>query len=540
MNTHLCLFLGLTSVDLSPLIGVIADPFIEGKICGIEGQIKVWERHAIILQTLTFLVAAFGIVVAAMQAATGRWVRASVAALSVASSLIIAYNQNFYPADNRSFERLAKKAKYKVDQFRDEVEAFPQLDEALTKDFRRKFSVLKGEIASLEEETLKNAVTTASATTYSIPGISSAYAGGLTAEVRSPDWLKKPPQDQRNLYFVGVAEGKTIEVARSNALSSARNIALEAIAAAARKSSALNAKEEYIADFTQSVVTSAEVVSTFVARNSQTGDYRTSTLLRLPKTVAAFNAESFFVERGIPYDRGLIAGIEDNTSALTATAQQATLTERSAIDSGVVYLQIEREEDRPVAEALRQTLSKVISAPGVEKAQPAQPSNVVRYFRAEDAELAGKIGKAAEEFLSNEGYKRTLTLEDLSDTQSKGAAKQVEIWLSPMSAPAPRVYLEVEQGSSPQAVEKVKSALEAKGFTVPKVEMVTGIRSDDSRVFYYKASDSQSADSLVKLLPAVGINLSRDSATKINGPSNARAAHFDVRVGKDALRDPAF
>jgi hypothetical protein len=352
--------------------------------------------------------------------------------------------------------------------------------------------------------------------------------------VRAPAWLKNPPQDERNLYFVGVAEGKSVESARSNALSSARNIAAKTIEKAARKSDRLNAKEEYIADFTQAVASSAEVVSTFVAPNTQSGTYRASTLLRLPKSVAAFNAESFFVDKGLPYDQALLRGIDSNTSALTAAARQATQAQRLAVNNGVVYLHIPREEDRPVAEALRQNLSKIISAPGVEKTAMPPTPNVVRYFRSEDATLAAEIEKAAESFLTQEGYKTDLTLENLSGTAAKGAPQQIEIWLGEIPKPGARVYLQVEKGTSQATIEKVKSALEARGFTVPEVEQVPGIRSSESRVFYYKASDAQKADSLVQSLPELGINTSPDSATKITGP--ARPGHFDLRVGKEAFR----
>ena len=279
-----------------------------------------------------------------------------------------------------------------------------------------------------------------------------------------------------------------------------------------------------------------EVVNTFVTPNTQSGTYRASTLLRLPKSVAAFNAESFFVDKGLPYDQALLSGIESNTNALAATAQQQTAVQRTAVNSGLAYIQITREEDRPVAEALRENLSKIISAPGVEKAAiPATP-NVVRYFRPEDSVLAEKIRMAAENFLSSEGYKTNLTLENLSGTPLKSAPQQIEIWLGQIPLLKPRVYLEVERGTAPEKIATLKSALEANGFTVPPVEQITGVRKHESRVFYYKASDAQKADALVQSLPDLGIQSSSDSATKITGPANARPGHFDLRISKDAFR----
>jgi hypothetical protein len=535
-----CLFLLLVIAGLSMLsetgLAVIPDQFLEGKVTVIESQIGDWERTVTVLETLTFLVAAFAVVVAIMQAASGAWVRAAVAILSGASALIVAYNQNFYAADQRAYGRLAKTVKHKVDAFRDEVEGFGPLDDATLKAFRKKFSELKSEIENLEEEMLKGQ-TTSGKTTMSWPGISSAYAEDAPAAVRAPEWLKKPPQDDRNLYFVGVAEGTSVEAARTNALASARNVAAKTIETAARKSDRLKTKEEYVADFTQAVTSPAEVVNTFVTPNIQSGTYRASTLLRLPKSVAAFNAEAFFVEKGLPYDQLLLRGIESDTSALSATSEQATQVQRTAVNNGLVYIQITREEDRPLAEALRQNLSKIISAPGVEKSVAPATPNVVRYFRPEDKKLADKVKTAAESFLNTEGYQTSLSLEDLSGTAVKGAPQQIEIWLGEIAVPTPRVYLEVEQGTPAANVAKLKSALEANGFAVPKVEQITGIPKREARVFYYKASDAQKADALVQSLPDLGIQTSRDSATKIAGPTNARPAHFDLRVSKDAFRN---
>ena len=515
----------------------IPDPFLEGKVHAIENQIIGWEHEASIIRNLTFAVIALGIIIAALQTVKPVWVKILVAVLSVSTSLIAAYTGVYYSADHRAFERLSKFAQYKVGDFRDEVEPVPHPDDTLLKVFRDKLSKIKGEIARFEEETLKNLVPSTPTTMLSWPGISSAFAADeAPSAMRAPEWLKNPPRDDRNLYFVGVAEGTSVEAARTNALESARSIAAKTIESAARKSQQLNAKEEYIADFTQAVASPAEVVNTFVTPNAQSGTYRASALLRLPRSVAAFNAETFFVDKGLPYDQTLLRGIESNTSALAAVAQQATQVQRTAVNSGLVYIHIPREEDRPVAEALRQNLSKIFSAPGVEKAAPPATSNVVRYFRPEDSKLADAVKTAAETFLSQEGYKTNLALENLSGTTVTGTPQQIEIWLGPISTLKPRVYLEVEQGTSTATVDKVKSALESKGFAVPKVEQVTGVRSGESRVFYYKTSDAQKADALAQALPELGIQNSRESATKITGPADAQPGHFDLRVGKDSFR----
>ena len=514
---------------------VISDPFLEEKVKGMEGQIGGWEHNVTVLQTLTFLVVAIGIIVAAIQAVSGRWIRGLVAILSVASALIVAYNQNFYPADYRSFERLAKAARYKVDAFREEVEGFGPLNDAALKEFRKKLGDLKAEIANLEEQTLKGQVPAPSNSTSSFPGINSAYAMDPSS-VRAPAWLKNPPKDEKNFYFAGVAEGTSLETARANALANARNIAAKAIETAARRSDRLKDHEELIADFIQAVTHSAEVVDTFVTPNTQQSTYRASALLRLAKSVAGFNAEAFFIDKGLAFDQELVRGIDSDTSNLTDIAQRATEAQRTAVNSGVVYIQIPREEDRPVAEALRQALSQVIAAPGVEKAATSGRLNVVRYFRDEDAALADKVKRTAETFLDHEGYKTALSLENLAGTAVKGAPEQIEIWLGEMAILKPRVYLEVEQGTPQATINKVKSALQSKGYDVPKVEEISGARSTESRVFYYKASDAKKANSLVQSLGEFGVNSSRDSATKIVGPADARPGHFDLRIGKSSVQ----
>ena len=108
------------------------------------------------------------------------------------------------------------------------------------------------------------------------------------------------------------------------------------------------------------------------------------------------------------------------------------------------------------------------------------------------------------------------------------------MWLGPLPRITPRVILEVEPGTPPDRIEKLKKGLSDAGYEV-KSEPATGIPSHDTRVIYYKKSDAEEANSLVKVLPELGLVTSRETATQAQPRTDFRPKHYDLRVGKDSF-----
>jgi hypothetical protein len=515
-----------------------ADLYLDGKMKVIDDDIGSWIRTGQIIAWLTFAIAAIGIIVAAFQVAKNKWIKILAAVLSVVSALIIAFNHIFFTADYRAYQKMAKAARSKLEAFRDELDGFPNLDQATTHDLHMKFSKLKSDIDELEQRTIYNATVVANRIVAS-PDLgeillSTARADEKTSSVRPPAWVTKLPSDEHNLYFVGIAEGDTLDDARKNALLKAESVVAEAFDEATKRSGKLTGRVEFVADLTKSLAGASEVAATFAGPSPTGVGYRAFTLLRLSKSVAAVNAETAFVENGVPYDKAFLDSLNGGSAVLANTSVQATNEQRQAVNNGVVYIQFTNESNRPLAEALRQSLSSIANAPSIQL-QPDNQEDVVRYFHKEDADLASKVKQAAEIFLDQEGYRTTLRLDDLSETAVTGKNKQVEVWLAQKPMGKPRVNLKVQTGTSPGRVEGLKKALVEAGYEVSKIESVDVIPSHDARVIYYKKSDAEKANSLVKALPELGVTSFRETATEIKERPGGRPNQYDLNVGKDTL-----
>src|SRR5204863_7530924 len=107
-----------------------ADPFLDGKIQVLESKIGSWERSGHLIGWLVFSVFFIGLVVAALHAVTVWWMKIVTGVLSVASAAIVGYYHQFFPADDRTYDKAVRLARSQVEGFRFQLEQFPTLDPA--------------------------------------------------------------------------------------------------------------------------------------------------------------------------------------------------------------------------------------------------------------------------------------------------------------------------------------------------------------------------------------------------------------------------
>src|SRR4030095_9643152 len=87
-----------------------ADPFLDGQIKVLEDTIRSWEKNGHIVGWLIFGVFFLGLTVAALQAATTRAMKVTAAALSFLSAVIVGFSHQFFPADDRTYNKAARQA----------------------------------------------------------------------------------------------------------------------------------------------------------------------------------------------------------------------------------------------------------------------------------------------------------------------------------------------------------------------------------------------------------------------------------------------
>jgi hypothetical protein len=531
-----CLLLGAGIAMVTGAVHAAADPLrqlVLDSLADIEKEIHEWDRAGSWELTATIVVGIIGGVAAALQAIKSGWARVVTAVLGVLSGVLVIVNQNCFDVDHRVYRSLAQQSHKLVRDFTMQLGLYPSpLTRDDYKDLCTQVIKLEKDVGDLQRAVFgKNTTPAAHASIHTfLPSlISTAYAMEGASDM--PDWAKTLPNDADNIYFVGVANDRTAAQARDAAQQQAKAAVESSFETALRSYSKIPAED--VAHLAHEISESGEVVSTFVVPAS--GAYRGYALVRVPRALTALSAKSFFLAHSLPFDPKLLdqIAVGDKTKQVAATEANE---QKAAAQKGVAYVHVATPADRALGAVLCQSIGEVVSAPSVE-VQISQPANTVRYFNSEDAGLAAKIKDVAEKTLAAEGYSIQLQLKDeyAEGYKTPKQQHQFEVWLAPVPRIAPRVNLEVQTGTPADRIEELKKALVAAGYEVSKTENVPRIPSRNARVFYYKKSDADEANSLVKALPDLGLLSSKETATLAKAPSDFRPRHYDLRVGKDTF-----
>jgi hypothetical protein len=293
-----------------------ADPFLDGQMKNIESKIGHWERNSYIIACLTYAVTALGAIVALAQSATQKWIKIGAAVLAGISAVLLPINRQFFPADDRAYQKVAKQARNKLEAFGYQLGQFSSLNDETKVALRKKFEALLADVDQLEYSTIYNGGAVLSGTSASAALsdilLSSAWADQASEGIHAPAWAEKLPADERNFYFLGTADGRTFEDAHYNALLKARGSAADLLTKNAQASPQLVAKPQLVTQLATALSNAAEVADTFTAPNPA-GGYRGFALLRLSRTAALFAAQSIFVQAGVPYDKAFLDTVQKDS-----------------------------------------------------------------------------------------------------------------------------------------------------------------------------------------------------------------------------------
>ena len=297
-----------------PVCNGTADPFLDGKIQVLESKIGSWERSGHLVGWLVFAVFFIGLIVAALHAVTVWWMKIVTGVLSVASAVIVGYYHQFYPADDRTYNKAVRLARSQVEGFKFQLEQFQTLDPPTKERLYKEYHDLFDRIERIENETIYSSdAALGTQTARNSAGLSllpSAYADPGSDAGRVPDWVSNLPSDEKNFYFLGKATGKSFEEARDNALENARDGARAKFLERAKGSALLAENLKLVDQLASALASSAEVAQTFVAPDLAAGGYRGYALLRVSRSAARFTAESIFVKTSTPYDKAFLDRIQ--------------------------------------------------------------------------------------------------------------------------------------------------------------------------------------------------------------------------------------
>jgi tetratricopeptide (TPR) repeat protein len=157
-----------------------------------------------------------------------------------------------------------------------------------------------------------------------------------------PAWVRSAPQDKRNLYFVGVADGTDVrdvqESSKNNAIQSASRFLSEALMPN------VGDKLDSV-QLAAQLSNSAEVVDSHVTLDEENGVYRYYSLLRVNKSVAEAGTRLFAIKSGVAAPPSSIRAInesqrmQDDYSAKQLLQYEALLDKTSSTLSAAEYQQ---------------------------------------------------------------------------------------------------------------------------------------------------------------------------------------------------------
>jgi len=253
-------------------------------------EIDKWETKANILFSLTVLVAVLGALAAIFQRYNKRWCKIATAIAGAAISVITITSNTAFNADYRTLRMSSVEARQLIDEMRLLLPLKEYIsDENDIKEWRNEIKKKLREITDLGVRIAK------SENKFDI--ISAAYA---QPNEERPSWIRQPPTDKNNFYFVGNGSGSSINEARSVSFIKSTGIATDYLVSLLEKTQsqqtierpAINIKElsEYLAD-------SAVVERTYFTYDQETRVYRYYTLLKVNKKFLDIDIRLFSVQK---------------------------------------------------------------------------------------------------------------------------------------------------------------------------------------------------------------------------------------------------
>jgi hypothetical protein len=296
-----------------------ADPFLDGKIKALNDRVASWERDGHIVGWLIFSAFFIGLVVTTLQAVPTWWMKILTAGLSLVGAAIIGYYHQFFPADDRTYDKAVREARGLLEDFSLQLDRYTTLDAATKNALENKFRQVIVAIGHIEDATIHSgSAHSGTEQTSSDAGVGlillpSAQAQTKPGEARRPAWIDTLPNDEKNFYFLGIGTGTTFEEARQNALLDGRKAVTALFVQYAKESFSLARNARFADRLTTALAKGAEIADTFVVPEKAAAGYRGFALLRLSKSAARFSAESIFVETSVPYDNSFLNKLQKDS-----------------------------------------------------------------------------------------------------------------------------------------------------------------------------------------------------------------------------------
>jgi len=170
-----------------------------------------WHWEANLQRFLVLLVIVFGALITIFQALKRGWCKAATLALGACTTILTSVNAEVFSADYRVLQESAIDGNQLVDQLRGIVDDLARPNADVT-GLNVRWLATMTQFTGLQKAVLKGTNKTTALRSW----METVYA-----QSKTPSWIARIPADNYNLYFAGIGEDRSIEVARQRSLEAA-------------------------------------------------------------------------------------------------------------------------------------------------------------------------------------------------------------------------------------------------------------------------------------------------------------------------------
>lgn len=228
--------------------------------------IQSWQFQADLQIIFVVAVLVFGALITIFQGLTKGWTKAATLVLGASTTILTGVNAKVFSADYRVLQQSAIDGSQLVDQLNETLEGLGRPG-ANEDSLKKQWLATKTQFAGLRRAVLQGTNKTADF---------QVFPRSVYAQSRIPTWAIHPPADEFNVYFTGVGEGRSLDVARQRSMDAA-------VSTGADKLSATSGRDNEA--LRQILSSSAATDKSYFGFDNANGVYRYYTLLRVSSDI---------------------------------------------------------------------------------------------------------------------------------------------------------------------------------------------------------------------------------------------------------------
>ncbi len=260
--------------------------FMQGILAELTTMINGWRSEARLIIGLTVAIAIFGAIAAIPQSSAGQWYKRAALYAGTAVTALTVISTTVFDIDHRMLNRMVNEACCKLSDIRFYSVSYAEADSADKEVIIEEIRQLVREVYDIEARRYKQVAAR--------PGlVPLAYAGASAYANDMPAWVTSPPEDKRNVYFVGIGDGTSLSDAKEGSYANAIEQAAEYLAIQFEPTGRSPGVSVDLKALTRYLTESTEVARTHCALDRTKGLWRHYTLLRLGKHVAETDLKMF-------------------------------------------------------------------------------------------------------------------------------------------------------------------------------------------------------------------------------------------------------